>query len=81
VAFWKSIEQDRKKGWKIVGAFGPGLLLGAALRLIDVHAFARRAGRRFGLSAKVVAMQAAEACIDADKPGDIPVIEAILAAR
>lgn len=81
VRFWKSIEEDRKKGWKIVGAFGPGLLLGAALRLIDIHAFAARAARRFGLSAQVVPMQAAEACIDADKPADIQVIEAILAAR
>jgi GTP:adenosylcobinamide-phosphate guanylyltransferase len=81
VRFWKSIEQDRKKGWKIVGAFGPGLLLGAALRLIDIHTFAARAARRFGLTAKLVAMDAAEACIDADKPTDIPVIEAILAGR
>ncbi|MGN6496452.1 MAG: nucleotidyltransferase family protein [Tsuneonella sp.] len=81
VAFWKAIEQDRKKGWKIVGAFGPVLLLGAALRLIDIHAFARQAARRFGLTARVVSMKAAEACIDADKPSDIAVIEAILAAR
>lgn len=79
--FWKEIEQDRKKGWKIVGAFGPFLLLAALLRLIDVHTFAKHVGARFGLSAKVVAMEAAEACIDADKPADIPVIEAILAER
>ncbi len=81
VEFWKAIEQDRKKGWKIVGAFGPLLLLGALFRMIDIHAFARRVGSRFGLSAKVVQMDAAEACIDADKPADIPVIEAILEAR
>lgn len=81
VEFWRGLEQDRKKGMKIVGAVGPLMLLGALLRLIDVHAFARRVARRFQLSGKVVAMQAAEACIDADKPADIPVIEAILAAR
>ncbi len=81
VEFWRSLEQDRKKGMKIVGAFGPGLLLAALLRLIDIHAFARRVARRFGLSAKVVPMEAAEACIDADKPSDIPVIEEILAKR
>ncbi|TNE35007.1 MAG: 4-diphosphocytidyl-2C-methyl-D-erythritol synthase [Alphaproteobacteria bacterium] len=79
--FWQGIEQDRKKGWKIVGAFGPLLLLGAILRLIDIHTFAARVAARFGLSAKVVNMEAAEACIDADKPADIPVIEAILTAR
>jgi GTP:adenosylcobinamide-phosphate guanylyltransferase len=81
VKFWKAIEQDRKKRWRIVGAFGPGLLLGAALRLIDIHTFARRAARRFGLTARIVPMEAAEACIDADKPADIPVIEEILARR
>ena len=81
VEFWRSLEQERKKGMKIVGAFGPGLLLAALLRLIDIHAFAAKVGRRFGLQGKVVPMAAAEACIDADKPSDIPVIEAILAAR
>jgi hypothetical protein len=81
VEFWRSLEQDRKKGMKVVGAFGPGLLLAALLRLIDIHGFAEKVARRFGLTGKVVAMAAAEACIDADKPSDIPVIEAILAAR
>ena len=79
--FWKSIEQDRKKGWKIIGAFGPALLVGALLRLLDIHQFVLRAARRFGLSARIVPMEAAEACIDADKPSDIPVIEQILEAR
>lgn len=81
VEFWRGLEQDRKKGLKLVGAFGPRLLLGAALRLIDIHTFASRASARFGLTAKVVPLDAAEACIDADKPADIPVIEAILTAR
>lgn len=81
VEFWRGLEQDRKKGLRLIGAFGPGLLAAAALRLIDIDGFARRAAARFGLSARVVPMQAAEACIDADKPADIPVIEAIIAAR
>ena len=81
VEFWRGLEQDRKKGMKIVGAVGPLMLLGALLRLIDIHTFAARVARRFQLSGKVVAMEAAEACVDADKPADIPVIEAILAQR
>jgi GTP:adenosylcobinamide-phosphate guanylyltransferase len=81
VEFWRTLEQDRKKGLKLLGAFGPGLLFGAALRLMDIHAFARKAGGRFGLDARIVAMNAAEACIDADKPSDLPVIEAILVDR
>lgn len=81
VEFWRSLEQDRKKGRKLIGAFGPGLLLGAALRLISIHDFADRVAARFGLRGKIVSIDAAEACIDADKPSDIPVIEAILADR
>lgn len=81
VEFWRSLEQDRKKGRKLIGAFGPGLLLGAALRLVSIHDFADRVAARFGLRGKIVPIDAAEACIDADKPSDIPVIEAILAKR
>lgn len=78
---WGRIERDRKKGLKIVAAFGPWLLLGALLRLFTVQQGVARAGRRFGLAAKVVPMSQPEACIDADKPDDIALIEAIFAAR
>lgn len=79
--FWGRIERDRKKGLKIVAAFGPWLLIGALLRLFTIHQGIARAGRRFGLKAKVVPMAEGEACIDADKPADIELIERILAAR
>lgn len=79
--FWGRIERDRKKGLKIVAAFGPWLLVGALLRLFTIQQGIARAGQRFGLGAKVVAMSEPEACIDADKPADINLIEAIFAAR
>ncbi|MDO9368633.1 MAG: nucleotidyltransferase family protein [Sphingopyxis sp.] len=79
--FWGRIERDRKKGLKIVAAFGPWLLLGALLRLFTIQQGVARAGLRFGLKAKVVPMSEGEACIDADKPSDIDLIEAIFAAR
>lgn len=78
---WREIEQDRKKGWKIVFAFGPALLLAAALRLLSVQRAIARAGRRLGVDARIVPMPMAEACIDADKPEDIVLIERILAQR
>lgn len=78
---WREIEQDRKKGWKIVLAFGPALLLAAALRLLTVHRAIARAGRRLGVDARIVPMPMADACIDADKPEDIVLIERILAQR
>jgi len=79
--FWGRIERDRKKGLKIIAAFGPWLLLGALLRLFTIQQGIARAGLRFGLRAKVVPMSEGEACIDADKPVDIVLIEKIFAAR
>lgn len=78
---WSAIEQDRKKGWKIISAFGPALLLGAGLRLLSIHQAIGRAGRRLGVTARIVPMPIPEACIDADKPEDVTLIESILAAR
>jgi len=79
--FWGRIERDRKKGLKIIAAFGPALLLAVVLRLVTIHQGVARAGRRFGLTAKVVPMSEGEACIDADKPADIALIETIMAGR
>lgn len=79
--FWGRIERDRKKGLKIIAAFGPWLLLGALLRLFTIQRGIARAGLRFGLKAKVVSMSEGEACIDADKPVDIELIEKIFATR
>lgn len=81
LAFWHGVEQDRKKGMKIVGAFGPLLLLGALFRLLTIHQSVSRAGRRFGLAARVVPMPQAEACIDVDKAEDWELADAILAGR
>lgn len=79
IALWQEVEQDRKKGWKILSAFGPLALLGAVLRISTLRGGIARVGRRFGLVARLVAMEKAEACIDADKPDDVVLIEAILA--
>jgi GTP:adenosylcobinamide-phosphate guanylyltransferase len=81
IALWQEVEQDRKKGWKIVSAFGPFALIGALLRILTLRGGIARMGRRFGLIARLVAMNSAEACIDADKPADVTLIEAILAGR
>ena len=34
---WRTIEQQRKKGRAVIGAFGPLILLGVALRLFTLH--------------------------------------------
>ncbi len=81
VSLWQEVEQDRKKGWKILAAFGPLALIGALLRMSTLRGGVARIGRRFGLTARLVAMEKAEACIDADKVEDVTLIEQILAAQ
>lgn len=81
IALWQEVEQDRKKGWKILAAFGPFALLGALLRILTLRGGIARIGRKFGLTARLVAMDSPEACIDADKPDDVTLIESILRGR
>ena len=81
ISLWQEVEQDRKKGWKILAAFGPIALLGAVLRVSTLRGGIARVGRRFDLLARLVPMRKAEACIDADKVEDVALIEQILDRR
>lgn len=80
LAVWRRIEQQRKKARAVLGAFGGGLALMIALRLLSLDQAIARVGRRLGLSAKAVVLPCAEACIDVDKPSDHAMVEAILHA-
>jgi len=79
--YWAEVEQDRKKGWKILTIFGPWLLFLAVTRLLTVDQLAARVGKKLGLTINIVRMAQAEACIDVDKDSDLVMVEQILAAR
>ncbi len=81
LTFWQGIEADRKKGWRILTAFGPLLAVGALLRFWTIEQAVAKAGKRFGLNAGIKSMPQAEACIDVDKPADKELVEAIFAQR
>ncbi len=81
VALWSRVEQDRKKGWKMLLALGPGLLLGAALRLRTLDQTAAALGRRLGLTIRAIEMRDPLAAVDVDKPADHALVEAILECR
>lgn len=78
---WRGVEQERKKGWRLILAFGPWLALNVALRRWDVTQAFARAGARLGLRAAPVLLEQAEAGIDVDKPDDHALATRILAAR
>ena len=78
---WRSVEQDRKKGWRVLGALGPALLLGAVLRLRTLDQSIAAMGRKLGLTARAVVLSNPLAAVDVDKPVDHAIVEAILAGK
>jgi GTP:adenosylcobinamide-phosphate guanylyltransferase len=78
---WRSVEQDRKKGWRVLAAIGPALLLGAVLRLRTLDQSVAAVGRKLGLNIRAVELSNPVAAIDVDKPEDHTLVEAIIARR
>ncbi|MDQ3143409.1 MAG: NTP transferase domain-containing protein [Pseudomonadota bacterium] len=81
VALWRSVEQDRKKGWRLVAALGPALLLGAVLRLRTLDQTIAVIGRRLGLDIRKVELSNPLAAVDVDKPVDHALVSLILEGR
>ena len=81
VALWRGVEQDRKKGWRMLLAFGPALLLGAGLRLRTIDQSLGAIGRRLGLNLRTIVLSDPLAAVDVDKPSDLALVEAIVSGR
>ena len=78
---WRSVEQDRKKGWRVLAAIGPALLLGAVLRVRTVDQSVASVGRKLGMTIRAVVLSNPLAGVDVDKPEDHALVEAILEGR
>ena len=78
VAFWRRVEAERKRPWRIARRFGPLLLLGYLLRLWTLSGALTRAGRPLGASAAAVVLADGRAGIDVDKPADLELVERLL---
>ncbi|HEU5481835.1 MAG TPA: nucleotidyltransferase family protein [Sphingomicrobium sp.] len=78
---WRSVEQDRKKGWALLWAFGPLNFLAAALRLRTIHQTLDRIGRRLGVKVETIDLSDPLAAVDVDKLADHRLVESLLAAR
>ncbi len=79
--FWSRVEKNRKRPWKLIGAFGIGSLLLFLFRRLTLEEAMRRASRILGVSVAAVRIPVAEAAIDVDKPADLDLVEKILARR
>ena len=81
VELWRSVEQDRKKGWRVVAALGPMVLLGTLSRVLSLDQALAAVGRRLGLDVRKVEMSNPLAAVDVDKPSDHELVTAILEGR
>lgn len=80
VRLWRGIEQDRKKGWRLLLALGwPGLLGLVRLRTLDQTVAAMSA--RLGLAVRAVRIDDPLAAIDVDKPADLALAERLIGRR
>lgn len=81
IALWRGVEQDRKKGWKMIASLGPALLLGSVLRLRTLQQTLDKVGRSLGIAIKAVEMDDPLAAVDVDKQADYELVTAILEGR
>jgi GTP:adenosylcobinamide-phosphate guanylyltransferase len=81
IALWRSVEQDRKKGWRMIASLGPALLAGALLRIRTLDQTLASVGKRLELDIRKVELSDPLAAVDVDKPADHALVSAILEGR
>lgn len=81
MTFWRKLEQDRKKPWKMAYSLGLGTLLNFALRRLTVDMTAAAIGKQADVRAALVRTRYAEAAIDVDKPDDLHLVTRIVTRR
>lgn len=81
VTFWQTVEQDRKKPWRIARRVGIRTLLAYLARRLTLQDALQALSRIAGAEARAAILPIAEAAIDVDKPEDLDLVESILAER
>jgi hypothetical protein len=81
VELWRSVEQDRKKAFRILSLLGPSTLVAVALRLVSIDAVMARLSMRLGLKVEAIQLTDPLAGVDVDKAADHALAEAIIAGK
>ena len=81
VELWRSVEQDRKKAWRVIALLGPVWLAMAAMRLAGLDDLVARLSVRLGLKVRIVRLTNPLAGVDVDSLADHALAEAILEGR
>jgi GTP:adenosylcobinamide-phosphate guanylyltransferase len=78
IAFWRRVERERKRPWRLVRVFGLGPLVAYLLGRLTLDAAMARGSEVIGARVAAVRLPFAEAAIDVDKPADLALVETIL---
>ncbi len=81
VSFWRRVEADRKRPWRLFVAFGPLAMVRFLAGGATLAAAMGAASARLGLTARAVEMPYADAAIDVDKPAHKKLVENIIRDR
>ncbi len=81
LGFWRRLEAERKRPWRMAWTLGPGVLARYALGRLTMAGAAAALGRAAGCRAAIVPLPFPEAAHDVDSPDDLAFAEARLAAR
>jgi hypothetical protein len=81
IEFWKRLDENRKRPWRLIAAFGIGPLLRYLTGTVDLESAFAIGSHRLGITAKPIILPFAEAAIDVDKPADKELCDAILKGR
>jgi CTP:molybdopterin cytidylyltransferase MocA len=79
--FWRQVENDRKRPWRMARALGWVTLLGYLTRRLSLEGALRLISDRLGLRICPVILPFPEAAVDVDKPSDLALAERILLTR
>lgn len=81
VELWRSVEQDRKKAWRLIALLGPFWLAMTAIRLTNLDDVAARLSLKLGLKVRIVRLSNPLAGVDVDTLADHALAEAIIAGK
>ena len=68
--FWRSVEHERKRPWRLMGALGWGTVMRYALRRLSLGDGLGRISRRLGLGVDAIVMPFPRAAVDVDSVDD-----------
>jgi len=79
--FWRRVESQRKKPWRIVAVLGVMVVLRYALGILTLDEAIARLSRRLDLDIGAVKMPFADAAVDVDTPGDWKFVDDIATGK